>query len=1042
MKTMAEELFKEFREHSVSEFFRKNAAMLGYTGKIRSLTTIIHELVTNSLDACEDARVLPEIHVRTKKANDNPEHLKVIVEDNGPGIPEQFIPNVFGKMLAGTKLHRCVQQRGQQGIGCVGSVMYGQITAGTPTFITTSTGNGEIVQIGLAIDVNKNEGRIQGRKVEKGKWRGTRAEITAKEVTYIRSRYGPFNYLRMTAIANPHAQITFVEPDGTLTIFERATDEVPKRPKPMPLHPWGVMSDDLLVLAKHTKSRTVASFLTSELSRVTKRKVEEIKRLSGVNTSKKPSELTWGEAEQIVSAFKQIKFMAPPTAGLRPIGAQNIEAGMRQILMPEFVHAVTRPPKVYRGGLPFVIECCTGETKLVLEDGEIVSIKEFVENDINKKVYCMDGNLKIRPMKVLKKHKIPINHELFHIRTRTGREITLTGNNEIPVLRNGSLVWVMVDNVTGDDFIATPRKLTIRTRNPHLLDLLGEKSIRVHNRELVLMSLKQLKEKYGSYAKAARKIGMEYDRLKGFKGTHRPSLFELKKIITELGKNWENLKKEINRITIVDNKFPNPIPVNIPPRCTENLLHVLGLIQSDGYLTRGWKIGLVNTDQKLHRLFKQKIRGAFGLECRKSRYESYVNNKTAFKILQKIADTLPMLDDFLVIAWLKGFVDGDGWVSIRKDKSSHSEIGIATATKEKACLVQHLLLRLGIISTIRRMKQGSVGYIDGRKIETKKPEYNILISNRENIEKFANLISFRQTDRKAKLQRLLSTKVKERSSRDVIPVGLLLREVRAENNLYQHDLGLSDQSIRMIEKGKQNITHNNLRTMVDSLEANGGSTKKIKKLASADILWDKIVKKRKVTRSDESVYDLTTEAGNFVANDVVIHNCGIAYGGGAGKAVENKGSEGVEAEAGMDLIRFANRAPLIFDQGGCAITSAARSINWRRYGVDISTAPLTLFVNVSSAYVPYTSAGKQSIAEETEIFGEIRIAIMDIARELRRFLYRKIKVKERRERAGIFERYLPVIARKAAKLAGMREPNIKPLLREVTGVENAEEKES
>jgi DNA topoisomerase VI subunit B len=63
---------------------------------------------------------------------------------------------------------------------------------------------------------------------------------------------------------------------------------------------------------------------------------------------------------------------------------------------------------------------------------------------------------------------------------------------------------------------------------------------------------------------------------------------------------------------------------------------------------------------------------------------------------------------------------------------------------------------------------------------------------------------------------------------------------------------------------------------------------------------------------------------------------------------------------------------------------------------------------------------------------------MEAARELRKFLFRKIRLKERQERAGIFEEYLPVIARKAARLAGVKEPDIKPLLKKVAGVDNAE----
>ena len=60
----AEELQKEFKEHSVADFFKKNKQMLGLSGKIKTMTTIIHEYVTNSLDACEESRVLPDLEVR------------------------------------------------------------------------------------------------------------------------------------------------------------------------------------------------------------------------------------------------------------------------------------------------------------------------------------------------------------------------------------------------------------------------------------------------------------------------------------------------------------------------------------------------------------------------------------------------------------------------------------------------------------------------------------------------------------------------------------------------------------------------------------------------------------------------------------------------------------------------------------------------------------------------------------------------------------------------------------------------------------------
>ncbi|PKP59151.1 MAG: hypothetical protein CVT89_01610 [Candidatus Altiarchaeales archaeon HGW-Altiarchaeales-2] len=76
----ADEIFKEFREISISEFFRKNRTQLGYSGKARNLTTIIHELVTNAIDACEECEIFPEIEVKIEKIDN--EHYKFFCKDN------------------------------------------------------------------------------------------------------------------------------------------------------------------------------------------------------------------------------------------------------------------------------------------------------------------------------------------------------------------------------------------------------------------------------------------------------------------------------------------------------------------------------------------------------------------------------------------------------------------------------------------------------------------------------------------------------------------------------------------------------------------------------------------------------------------------------------------------------------------------------------------------------------------------------------------------------------------------------------------------
>ncbi|HEX54698.1 MAG: DNA topoisomerase VI subunit B [Candidatus Altiarchaeales archaeon] len=353
-KRDADELFKEFKETSITEFFRKNRAHLGYSGKLRSLTTVIHEIVTNSLDACEEAGILPEIYVEINSLGN--EHYRVFASDNGPGIPIRHISDVFGKMLAGTKFHRNIQLRGQQGIGVAGVTMFSQITTGKPIKIRTSTGNGKVYEVKLMIDIAKNRADIISKNEYEQYWRGTEIEVELKNVKFNLSDKGPFEYIRRTAIANPHARITFVDPEGRKTVFERSSDKIPKPPIAIKPHPKGIEVDDLLQMAKASNARKVSSFLTSTFARMSNAKVKEIQEYVSFDLNKNPRRLTWSECEEIVNAIRNIKFLAPSTEGLEPIGEKQIRSAVLNILDPEFESVLTRPPRVHSGGTPFIIE--------------------------------------------------------------------------------------------------------------------------------------------------------------------------------------------------------------------------------------------------------------------------------------------------------------------------------------------------------------------------------------------------------------------------------------------------------------------------------------------------------------------------------------------------------------------------------------------------------------------------------------------------------------------------------------------------------------
>ena len=142
-RASAETMATRQRDISVSEFFTKNRHLLGFDNPAKALLTTIKEAVDNSLDACEEAGILPELTVDIKEVAKD--RFRVIVEDNGPGIVKAQMPKIFAKLLYGSKFHRLKQSRGQQGIGISAAGLYGQLTTGKAVVITSKTGKGKPV---------------------------------------------------------------------------------------------------------------------------------------------------------------------------------------------------------------------------------------------------------------------------------------------------------------------------------------------------------------------------------------------------------------------------------------------------------------------------------------------------------------------------------------------------------------------------------------------------------------------------------------------------------------------------------------------------------------------------------------------------------------------------------------------------------------------------------------------------------------------------------------------------------------------------------
>lgn len=356
-KVTAQELAKKQKEISVAEFFERNKHILGFGNQTRALLTSVKEGVDNGLDACEEAGILPDLYVDINNHEDG--ECKIIIEDNGPGIISKQIPHIFGRLLYGSRFHAIRQSRGQQGIGISAVVLYGQLTTGKHTKIKSKIEEGKPAAIvELAIDTNKNRAEIISRKTDHwDKPSGTRVEVSIV-ADYKRGRRFVYDYLQSTSIVNPHAQITFKEPDGSVHVFERTSEVIPKKSIEIKPHPYGVELGTLIKMAKNTKSRKLSSFLKSEFSSMGDRTTTAACEKAGLSRDLNPNSMTREQFLALHKAFQKIKIMAPSMDCLSPIGETLIKRSLKhetREISPEFIITASRPPSVHSGN-PFQIE--------------------------------------------------------------------------------------------------------------------------------------------------------------------------------------------------------------------------------------------------------------------------------------------------------------------------------------------------------------------------------------------------------------------------------------------------------------------------------------------------------------------------------------------------------------------------------------------------------------------------------------------------------------------------------------------------------------
>ncbi len=362
----AEEISSKQKQASIGEFFEKNKHFLGFDTQQRAVITAVKEAVDNSLDACEEARILPDIRVELRRTKSD--EIEMTSQDNGPGIPRDSIEGVFGKFLLGSRFHAIRQTRGQQGIGITGVVMYSQLTTGAKTRVVSKVkSDSSAVFVDLGIDTKKNKAMKSSEKRDIWIDERTGEEIshglritTVMKAKYQRGKKSVYQYLRMTSIVNPHASISLVVMDKEGEIIEegnwvRTSNKLPRVVEEIKPHPHGIHLGTLQRMLRESTDRRMTSFLKHNFSGVSSRAAKEILGIADIEEGRTPKRIKPEEAKAMITAFQTVKLLKPPMDCLSPIEDLLIKKGLSKAIDSRFASTVTRPPTVSQGN-PFQIE--------------------------------------------------------------------------------------------------------------------------------------------------------------------------------------------------------------------------------------------------------------------------------------------------------------------------------------------------------------------------------------------------------------------------------------------------------------------------------------------------------------------------------------------------------------------------------------------------------------------------------------------------------------------------------------------------------------
>jgi DNA topoisomerase VI subunit B len=339
---------------STAEYFAKNLQQVGFSSPLKAVLTTLKEAVDNSLDACEQNEILPDLSVEVVKvgagSTKNTDLIKIVVEDNGPGIDADDIAKVFGEYLASSKFGRGQCSRGQQGIGISAATTWAQMTNARGVLVISKTKNmRKAVSAQVDVDIKTNTGIVKNKEmIDWKKPNGVRIEFLIDGRIQLNGDGGLLTYIEGTVLLNPHVSITYKLGDVDWVTTDRVSTQTPEIPEATLPHPHTFKLGEFITHATLYGKISLSKFLKTGFSRISDQSIKDfIKAGMPKSLVEKPiTSLSDEEFKKVFQAIQATQLMAPSTKSVLTVGEEALSKSINRLGQVDFFSVMTRKPTI------------------------------------------------------------------------------------------------------------------------------------------------------------------------------------------------------------------------------------------------------------------------------------------------------------------------------------------------------------------------------------------------------------------------------------------------------------------------------------------------------------------------------------------------------------------------------------------------------------------------------------------------------------------------------------------------------------------------